>query len=71
MNPTGPAMRTGESGVRPPAFLELMFGFWRRLRPGSRPRKPALDTLSDHLLDDVGLNGSGYEQATWERYIHR
>ncbi|HEV8391949.1 MAG TPA: hypothetical protein VGQ35_19000 [Dongiaceae bacterium] len=64
-------MRTGESGVRPPAFLELMFGFWRKLRPGSRVRKPALDSLSDHLLADVGLTGPGYGQPTWERYIHR
>jgi len=64
-------MRTGERGMRPPAFLELMFGFLRHLRPGSRARKPALDSLSDHLLADVGLNGPGYEQATWERYIHR
>ena len=71
MNTTGPATRSDASGIRLPAPVELVFGFWTRLRSRSRPRKPAFDTLSDHLLVDVGLYGPGYEQPTWERYIHR
>ena len=69
MDPTGPATRTG--CVRLPTLLELTFSLWRHLRPGPRSRKSTLDTLSDHLLADVGLDGPGYKQPTWERYIHR
>ena len=65
----GPATRTAESGVRSSALLVL--GLWRYVRLASRRRKPALDSLSDHVLADIGLDGPGYEQPTWERYIHR
>jgi hypothetical protein len=71
VNSTGPATRSGESGVRLPVPLGLVLGFWRHLRSRSRPPKPTLDALSDHLLTDVGLDGPGYGQASWERYIHR
>lgn len=64
-------MRTDLAEVPIPAPLGLLLGLWRYLRFGSRRRKRTLDTLSDHLLADVGLNGPGYEQATWQRYIHR
>jgi len=57
--------------VRLPTLLELTFSLWRHLRPGAHSRKPTLDRLSDHLLADVGLDGPGYEQPTWERYTHR
>jgi hypothetical protein len=36
-----------------------------------RPRKRSLETVSDHLLADLGLNRPGYAQPTLERYIHR
>ena len=71
MNSTGPATPTDQSSVRVPTLPGLAFGLWRYLRFGPRPRKRALDTLSDHLLADVGLDGPGYEQPTWERYIRR
>ena len=71
MNSTGPATRIDQSSVRVPTLLGLVLGLWRYLRFGPRPRKRALETLPDHLLADVGLDGPGYEQPTWERYIHR
>jgi hypothetical protein len=52
-------------------LLDLAHALWRHLRPRSHARTRKLATLSDHLLVDVGLNSPGYEQPTWERYIHR
>jgi hypothetical protein len=51
--------------------VDLARALWRRLRPRSHTRTRQLATLSDHLLADVGLDSPGYEQPTWERYIHR
>jgi uncharacterized protein YjiS (DUF1127 family) len=69
MSSTKPVVRSGQI-VQAPALLDLARALWRRLRPG-RHRTRQLATLSDHLLVDVGLDGPGYEQPTWERYIHR
>jgi hypothetical protein len=71
VNSTGPAIRTDQGGVRVPVLPALALHLWRYLRFGPRPRKRALETLPDHLLADVGLDSPGYEQPTWERYIHR
>jgi hypothetical protein len=71
VKPIGPATRTGAIGVRAAPLVELARRFWRYLHPGSPPRRPAIDALTDHLLADVGMDGPGYESATWERYIHR
>jgi len=70
VDPMGPATRTG-SRVRLPNLLELMVGSWRHLRPASRLRKATPDTVSDHVLAYIGLNGPGCAQPTWERHIHR
>ena len=67
----GPATRTAGSGVRSSALTGLSLAFTRLVQLLSRPRKPTLDRLSDHVLADIGLNGPGYEPSTWERYIHR
>ena len=61
-------MRSGQI-VQAPSLPDLVRTLWRRLRPHTRRRE--LATLSDHLLADVGLDGPGYEQPTWEHYIHR
>lgn len=71
MDPTGAFPRSVASALRPLTLLEAIFSLWRQARPGRHPRRPALDKASDHLLADIGLNGPGYERATWERYIHR
>jgi hypothetical protein len=52
-------------------LLDLVRVLWRRLQPRSQARMQQVATLSDHLLADAGLDGPGYEQPTWERYIHR
>jgi hypothetical protein len=57
--------------VRTLPLVGLILAFWQGVRPRSHPRKPTLDRLSDHVLADIGLDGPGYEHATWERYIHR
>ena len=71
MEPSGPATPTAASGVRSAFVPERLIRVWMRLRSASRRRNRTIDSLSDHLLADAGLNGSGYEQMTWERYIHR
>ena len=70
MSSVKPVVRSGQI-VQAPSVQDLARALWRRLRPHSHPRTRQLATLSDHLLADVGLDGPGYEQATWERYIHR
>lgn len=70
MNTTGPAMQT-QAGAPAPTLAGLALGFWRRLQLRLRPRKRSLETMSDHLLADLGLNRPGYAQPTLERYIHR
>jgi uncharacterized protein YjiS (DUF1127 family) len=70
MSSTNPVMRSGQI-VQAPTLQDLARALWRRLRPHSHARTRQLATLSDHLLADVGLDGPGYEQPTWERYIHR
>ena len=71
MEPSGPATPTNVGGVRSSVLAERFLRFWKHLRSASRTRKRTLDTLSDHLLIDIGFDGPGYEQPTWERYIHR
>lgn len=71
MEPSGPATSTNVGGVRSTDLSERFLRFWKYLRSGSRTRKRTLDSLSDHVLADIGLDGPGYEQPTWERYIHR
>jgi uncharacterized protein YjiS (DUF1127 family) len=70
MSSTKPVVRSGQI-VQAPTLLDLAHALWRHLRPRSHPRTRKLATLSDHLLADLGLNRPGYEQPTWERYIHR
>ena len=70
MSSTKPVVRSGQV-VQAPTLLDLAHALWRQLRPRSHARTRKLATLSDHLLADVGLSGPGYEQPTWERYIHR
>jgi hypothetical protein len=70
MSSMKPAVRDGGE-VAQAGLLALARAVWRRLPPRSHARTKPLATLSDHLLADVGLNGPGYEQPTWERYIHR
>jgi uncharacterized protein YjiS (DUF1127 family) len=71
MSSTKPVVRNVGQTVHVPALLDLACTLWRRLWPRSHTRMKRLATLSDHLLADVGLNRPGYEQPTWERYIHR
>ena len=70
MSSTRPMVRSGQI-LQAPSLLDLVRALWRRLRPLPQTRMQRLATLSDHLLADVGLDGPGYEQPTWERYIHR
>ena len=70
MSSTRPMVRSGQI-VHAPTLLDVAYALWRQLRPRSHARTRSLATLSDHLLADVGLNRPGYEQPTWERYIHR
>ena len=70
MSSTKPMVRSGQI-LQAPSLLDLVRALWRRLRPLQQTRMQRLATLSDHLLADVGLDGPGYEQPTWERYIHR
>ena len=70
MSSTRPMVRSGQI-LQAPSLLDLVRALWRRLRPLPQARMQRLATLSDHLLADVGLDGPGYEQPTWERYIHR
>ena len=70
MSSTTPVLRSGQI-VQAPSLLDLARALWRRLRPRSHTPTRQLATLSDHLLADVGLDRPGYEQPTWERYIHR
>jgi len=70
MSSTKTVMRRGQI-VQAPTLQDLARALWRSLRPRSHARRQQLATLSDHLLADVGLDGPGYEQPTWERYIHR
>lgn len=71
MSSTKPVVRNVGQTVHAPALLDLAHALWQRLRPRSHARKQGVAALSDHLLADVGLNSSRYEQPTWERYIHR
>ena len=71
MSSTKPLVRNVGQTVHAPALLDLAHALWQRLRPRSHARKQGVAALSDHLLADVGLNSSRYEQPTWERYIHR
>lgn len=71
MSSIKPVVRNVGQTVHAPALLDLARTLWRRLWPRSHTRKQRLVTLPDHLLADVGLNGPRYEQAIWERYIHR
>lgn len=70
MSSTRPVMRSGQI-VQAPGLPDLLRALWRRMRPRRHTRMRQLATVSDHLLADVGLDGPGYEQPTWERYIHR
>ena len=70
MSSVRPVVRSGQI-VQAPSLPDLVRALWRRLRPRPHTRMRQLATLSDHLLADVGLDGPGYEQPTWERYIHR
>jgi uncharacterized protein YjiS (DUF1127 family) len=70
MSSARPVMRSGQI-VQAPGLPDLARALWRRMRPRRHTRMPQLATVSDHLLADVGLDGPGYEQPTWERYIHR
>ncbi len=70
MSSTRPMVRSGQI-LQAPSLLDLVRALWRRLPPHRQTRTRQLATLSDHLLADVGLDGPGYEQPTWERYIHR
>jgi hypothetical protein len=63
-------MRSGQI-VQAPGLLDLVRTLWRRMPPHRPTRMKGIAALSDHLLADVGLDGPGYEQPTWERYIHR
>ena len=70
MSSVRPVVRSGQI-VQAPSLPDLLRALWRRLQPRRHTRTRELATLSDHLLADVGLDGPGYEQPTWERYIHR
>ena len=70
MSSTRPMVRSGQI-LQAPSLLDLVRALWQRLRPLPQTRMRQLATLSDHLLADIGLDGPGYEQPTWERYIHR
>jgi len=69
MSSTKPAVRN-VGQVAQAALLDLVLAVWRRLPPRSPARTKPLDSLSDHLLADVGLNRPRREQPTWERPIH-
>jgi hypothetical protein len=71
MNSTKPVVRSGGRIVQAPGLLDLARMLWRRLRPRSHARMQRVAALSDHLLGDIGLDGPGSEQPTWQRYIHR
>lgn len=71
MDPIGTATSTSGRAVRPSLLERLALGIRRSLLFKQPSRRRTLDSLSDHLLVDIGLDGPGYEQPMWDRYVHR